>query len=222
MDLLLRRVNPVVPGGDGEAAEEMAVLPSVWETGWVQVCRAPPSSLGASRSAENQATELFSLLHLCLFCKASPKALSKKQTTAEPLCFSVWQQPRGCWLMGERKEIYSQNPLTNFSSQMFFFQCLFYFGNWLNRLLSEWCSWWSLVSFRFFCSSLSSDLMISASSSAIFSTGKGSQELSRAAFGFSLPQWGHGFEFLSFSQLLVLKKSWNNIIFKVSLPLQIL
>lgn len=170
------------------------------------VCRAPPSPLGTSRGAENRAIGLLSLLHLCLFCNACPKALSKKHITAEPPCLSVWQKPRGCWLMGERKEIYSQNPLINFSSQMFFFRCLFYFGNWLNKLLSEWCSWWSLVSFRFFCSSPSSDLKSSASSSAIFSTGKGSQEPSRAAFGFSLPQWGHGSEFLSFSQPLILKK----------------
>lgn len=191
VDLLLRRVNSVVPGSDGEAAA-LAALPSGWEAAWLRLCRAAPSPSGTSRGAENRAMGLFSLLHRCLFRKASPKAPSKKQITTEPPCLSVWQKLRGRWLMGERREVYRQHPLTNFSSQMFFFRCLCYFGNWLNKLLSEWCSWWSLVSFRFFCSFLSSDLMISASSSAVFSTGKGSQEPSRAAFGFSLPQWGHG------------------------------
>lgn len=58
------------------------------------VCRAPPFPLGTSRGAENRAIGLLSLLHLCLFCNACPKALSKKHITAEPVPFCVAEAER--------------------------------------------------------------------------------------------------------------------------------
>lgn len=89
VDLLTRRVNSVMPGSDGEAAEEMAALPSGWEAGWIQVCRAPPSPLGASRSAENQASELFSSPFFTSACFVKPvlKLSPKNKYQLSPRAF---------------------------------------------------------------------------------------------------------------------------------------
>lgn len=92
--------------------------------------------------------------------------------------------------MGNRKQMYSQIIPTNFSSQMFFFLCLFYFGNYLNKLLYEQQNKWNLASLRFFFTSLSSLSMISASSSAT-SVGTGSKEpdgTEHGCLGFQLQQ----------------------------------
>lgn len=72
--------------------------------------------------------------------------------------------------------MYSQIIPTNFSSQMFFFLCLFYFGNYLNKLLYEQWNKWNLASLRFFFTSLSSLSMSSVSSSATSSVGTGNKE----------------------------------------------
>lgn len=90
--------------------------------------------------------------------------------------------------MGNRKQMYSQIIPTNFSSQMFFFLCLFYFGNYLNKLLYEQWNKWNLASLRFFFTSLSSLSMSSVSSSANHLWGQATRsqtELNMAALSFS-------------------------------------